>query len=496
MSLATRRLLSVGLTISAVVLLYWPTVVAYSTAWTDFDNKGNTHGYLIVLLCLVLLYLRRAELTSPLSRPSPVAFVALALLGLAWLLAYRAGIQTAHEVLFPLIVWSAIYTVFGAQMARTCFFPVVFLYFALPFWGLINGLLQAMTIGATRVILSLFQLPVDFYGNLVHIPEGTFAIEGGCSGLHFFIIGLALAAYYGELHRDSARNRTRLLLLAGALALLANWIRVSVVISAGHLTHMQSHLVRVSHYGFGWAVFAVAMALFFLLASRIPAASHAMTSRPATSPRSAVWPGALGIMLAFAALALGPALAWVAGRVDSTAVARSLPLVPVRGWSASMPSTTSWKPIFIGADSERLAIYRRGALAIEWYTADYVFQRQGRKLLGYDNSVLGSDRYTVINQSVVRRAAHRFVELTVQDGDGAEFLLWYFYDVGGYATTSGLRAALWYGMTSLATPVGSRFLAFRTKCEPDCTAARTGLELFVQSICEDASRFDDCRRDR
>ncbi len=39
---------------------------------------------------------------------------------------------------------------------------------------------------------------------------------------------------------------------------------------AGYLTDMQHYLVRVDHYYFGWALFAVAMAVFFLLARGKP----------------------------------------------------------------------------------------------------------------------------------------------------------------------------------------------------------------------------------
>jgi hypothetical protein len=48
----------------------------------------------------------------------------------------------------------------------------------------------------------------------------------------------------------------------------------------------------------------------------------------------------------------------------------------------------------------------------------------------------------------------------------------------------------------LMGPMDSRIEAFRAKCEPDCTAARRQLELFIDSICDNASRFGDCRRDR
>jgi EpsI family protein len=496
MSAAVRRVLWVWLLIVIVTALYWPTALSYSLLWTDLDNRGYTHGFLIAAMCLALIYMRRDELTGPMPRPARGAYVALALLGLGWLLAYRAGIQSAHQLLFPIILWTAIYVVFGPRVGRSCLFAVAFVYFALPIWGIINGALQALTIAATHLILLLIGLPVRFDGNLVAIPEGTFAIEGGCSGLHFMVVGLAIAAYYGELHRDTLRHRALLLGLAGALALLSNWIRVSVIIEAGHLTDMQSYLVRVSHYGFGWAVFAVAITVFFLLASRLPA--HP-TQTPVDSAVAGVgagsWPSGPALVLACSALALAPALSWIAMRGDAAALAATLRPVHVPGWSGPLAPASTWRPIFMGADSERFASYRQGASAVEWYTADYAFQRQGRKLLGYYNSILGKGGFTVLDQGMQADAGQRFVTLQLRDQEGAQSLVWYAYKIGEQTMTSGLRAQLWYGVTSLLGPVDSQIVAFRAKCEPDCAAAREQLRVFVASICDTTSRFYNCRRD-
>jgi len=496
MSAAMRRVLFVWLIIAITAAFYWPTAVSYSLAWTDFDNEGNTHGYLIAAMCLVLIYLRREELTGPMPRAAPAAYAALALLGLGWLLAYRAGIQTAHQLLFPIILWMAIYAIGGRRIGRSCLFPVGFLYFALPVWGFTNSALRALTIAATHAMLYLAGLPVSFDGNLVHIPEGTFVIEDGCSGLHFMVVALAIAAYYGELHRDTLRHRVMLLGLAGALALLTNWVRVSTIITAGHLTHMQSYLVRVSHYGFGWAVFAVAMTVFFLLASRLPPPSGAAPAAPAlANMRAAPWPSGATLALALACLALGPALSWVAMRGDASAVTASpLPAI-VPGWNGPLSASSTWHPIYVGADSERFATYRHGAAAVEWYTADYAFQRQGRKLLGYYNSILGAGGFTVVNRGIAADGSRRFVEMELQDAQGARSLLWYVYKIGPRPMISGLLAQLWYAVNSLLKPVDSQLVAFRTKCEPDCTAAREQLRLFVARICDATSRFDNPRRD-
>jgi len=496
MSLATRRFLAVCLVVAIVCLLYWPTPVSYSVAWTDFDNMVNTHGYLIVAMCVALLYLRRQDLTGPLQRAFPVAGIALALLTLAWLLAYRASFQTAHQLIFPLILWTAIYAVFGRNIARRCLFPVAFLYFALPFWGMMNGALQALTIVATQVILRLIGVPVRFEGNLVHIPEGTFAIEGGCSGLHFLVVGLAIASYYSALHRDKMRHRVALLGLVIALALLANWIRVSVIIIAGHLTDMQSYLVRVSHYGFGWAVFAGAMLIFFLIASRIPEYEHGAAAHvPPPTIDARCWPGARELVLAFLFLAAGPASAWMAINAHPAVLDARFQPPEVPGWT-STATPTNWRPVFIGADREEFRSYRRGGDSVEWYAAEYAFQQQGKKLLGYNNSIVGVGAFAVLDQGIATSRARRFAFLHLQDDQGVEWVLWYVFEVGPHVTTSGFRAQLWYGASSITKAVDARIISLRAKCDPDCTSARAELARFVDGVCDDASRFSDCRRDR
>jgi exosortase len=489
--------LGVSLVIAVGIVLYWPTAAAYSAAWTDFDNTTTTHGYLIALMCITLLILRREDLVEPVPPASPAAYMTLAALSVAWVVVFRASILTAHELLLPIILWSAIYAVFGKAVARNCLFPIGFLYFALPFWAAINHYLQMLTIAAERVILPLLGVPVQFEGDLVHIPEGTFAIEGGCSGLHFFVVGLAIAAYYGALHRDSARHRVLLLVLVAVLALLANWIRVSVIIIAGQVTHMQSYLVRVSHYGFGWAVFAVAMAVFFMLAARIPSPAATARAPPRAMSAAHLWPPGRRIAAAFTAAALGPVLSWVAIRADSTALIAPPAAATVRGWSGPITASNIWKPVFIGADSEQLSTYRRGNAEVAWYQADYAFQRQGKKLLGYDNSIVGANGLTVVRQETVTHDARPFAELKLQDAAGAQSLLWYAYQVGSRQIASGLGAQLWYGMRSLPKSVESRILAFRAECTPNCAAAREQLALFVDGICEgaSASRFSNCRRD-
>src|SRR5262249_20634373 len=139
--------------------------------------------------------------------------------------------------------------------ARRAAFPLAFLYFALPLWDYLNPLVHAATVHAVRLMLRLVGVPAFFSGDTVSIPAGTFAIEDGCSGLHFVIVALAIAALVGEMRQDGWRLRVRWLATALVLAMITNWIRVFSIILLGHFTLMQNYIVRVSHYWYGWALF-------------------------------------------------------------------------------------------------------------------------------------------------------------------------------------------------------------------------------------------------
>src|ERR1700746_788380 len=250
-----------------VALVYWPSTTFLYGKWVDAAGMTYTHGWLILLICVALVWRSRRELAAAPARASRLAAVALALAIIVWLVSYRASIEGLEVPLQPLIFWLAVTTAFGWAVGRLLLFPGAFFYFAVNIWFGVP--LQNLTVLVMRGLFPLTGPATLIEGDLIHIPNGTFAIEEGCSGLHFMIVGLAVAALYGEQRRDSWPVRLRLLALMGGLALLANWVRVYTVIEAGYLSDMQSYLVRVSHYGFGWCVFAVALLVFFWLAPRL-----------------------------------------------------------------------------------------------------------------------------------------------------------------------------------------------------------------------------------
>ncbi|HEX6397968.1 MAG TPA: exosortase A, partial [Steroidobacteraceae bacterium] len=256
----------------AFLLLFWPGAVSLASLWTDSQTESYTHGFLIAAIAAWLLWQRAPQFAPAMgATPRGWRLAGLLVLGgsaLAWQFALRAGIQVAYLSLLPVLLAAGVALLLGPRALRAAAFPLGFLYFAMPVWDYVNPLLHWLTIHVVRIGLRLVGIPSFFSGDLVQIPAGMFEIQGGCSGLHYVIVGLAIAVLLGELRQDSWRERLRWIAVGGALAIFSNWVRVFSIIVMGHLTHMQSYLVRVSHYSYGWFVFMAALGAFFWYVAR------------------------------------------------------------------------------------------------------------------------------------------------------------------------------------------------------------------------------------
>jgi exosortase len=463
----------------AVALIYHPSTTFLYGKWTDQAGETYTHGWLILLICIALVVRSRRELVAAPVQPSRRAAVALALTIIAWLVGWRASIEGLEVPLLPVIFWLTLTTAFGWSVGVLMLFPVAYLYFAVNVWY--GTPLQHLTLLVIRGLLAVTGPAASIQGDLIHIPNGAFVIEEGCSGLHFMIVGLAVAALYGEQRRDRWAVRLRQLAFMAALALLANWVRVYTVIEAGYLTDMQNYLVRVSHYGFGWCVFAVALLLFFWLAPllgaeeppRPPAAAHPPTLAPRHAELS-------GVLTAVAILGALPLLNFAARESHTAPPLADPALAPQSPWHpVPVDVRSAWLPVFAGADAlQRRAFGSVADDAVEVLSVAYRVQRQGAELVGETSSLTGN-RLQAQAEQLAGSAAGAFRETEVIDPSGTRSLIWSRYRVAGQNMVGPLTQQLWYGINALVWKPPAGLIALRTPCQPDCGSARRTLQDFV-----------------
>lgn len=468
------------LLVAATLGLCWPTTLSLFARWQPRDDSTYGHGYLILAISLWLLLRNPDRLRSIAPRSSVAAALLSIPVALVWLVTMRAGIQSAHQLLLPVLMGLAVSAALGWPIAFRSAFAIGYLFFALPIWDSANGILQTATVVAADALLQVTGVNAYVEGNTVHLASGVFEIAGGCSGLHFFIVALALAALYGEIGNDKLKVRVQLLALAAVIALLTNWLRVYSIILAGYLTDMQHYLVRVEHYRFGWVVFAIMMAGFFLFARRLPSTEVAVGKAQPVDEASQL---ALirGTFVALVLLAWAPAWNLIAP-IKAATLASQDTLLPNNpgAWQGPLPTAVNdWKPVFVDADVTRTGDYVAGDKRLVMYTAIYLYQAQGRELVGFHNSVAGEGT-DIVSQSRLG-APVPAAQMTVEDGGGTA-LIRYFYQVGTTTTNRGIAAELYYGLHSLLEAPVSRIVAARAACLPDCESARVALDDLMNSI--------------
>lgn len=461
------------LPILGVLIACLHTVLALNTLWLDGSRTTYTHGHLVALVSLWLLWQqRRARAALPLA-PSKLALLPLLAAGAAWVFAVQAGIQLIELLLLPVLLGLAVWAAQGMARAKHTAFAIGYLYFAMPIWDVGNDILQWGTVYANRALLSVVGIPAFFEGNAVQIPSGVFHIEGGCSGLHFFMVGLAIAALLGELRRDRLAGRVKLLALAAVLAVLTNWVRVFTIILAGHLTHMQHYLVRVSHYGYGWVLFALAMVVFFWLERRMPVPPEPVAPSTQTSTTAGTWRAQAATLVVLAFIALWHTLAARPGPIGL-----ALP-GSFDGWQRD---TTDWQPKVLGSDNVLSARYRQGEATVDIYLAAYGHQEQDKEFTAFNNDLLGGLK--PLDLPPLGAAAPALHYRAGRDAAGVTWLVGADYGVAGDVGTRALLAQARYAfasMTALRSPP-TQLRVLRAACQPDCTAAATLLQQFLDTL--------------
>jgi exosortase len=290
------------------VLAYWPTSSALWHFWVDHPYWG-AHGILVAALAAWLVYRARPRLAATAVRPLPWVLIPLVLASIALLYFSRIGAQGLQLLMLPTLMLLGLLAAFGASAARVLAIPVGFLYFGMPVWNLLAEPLRSLTLAVCRLVAPLIGLPASFAGPIVTLPGGiTFEVTIWCSGLGFFVQGLAVATLLGELELASRARRLALLASMALVALITNWVRVLIIIQVGYATNMRHVLVTTHHLLFGYALFGVVLVAYVWIVTRL-APQPAGHSAPAVVAARPAGEGAYVATLV--ALVIAPLIAGV-----------------------------------------------------------------------------------------------------------------------------------------------------------------------------------------
>ncbi len=488
-----------------LAVAYQGNLLHVINSWNQWEHgEYYAHGYLVVLISLFLVLRRRAVLAQMRPCPYPPAMLAVGLCSLCWLLAGTAGIQLLQVVLLLPVLLSLIWVVAGSRIARELFAPVLILLFALPVWSPLPPLLQELTADVVYAMTRMAGIPAMQQEQMIILPAGRFVIEQGCSGLSYLLAALTLGMLYASLNYRGFAARLAVVLIVGVAAILANILRIFVVVVIGYRTTMEHPLIY-NHYGLGWYLFGGLMLIMLLIDTRRlrgrPVPAGAATSSAGTQAAIPCRHGgitqALTTLLCGLLIVTGPALAWWLDQQSWQNDGFMLELPAGQGgWAGPHPTHDNWLPIYHGAISQ-LRVYHKDAHEVYLYTGFYQRQHQGSELIYYLNSIADGDtwRLSRMHGRSIESGVHPVIEQELHEADGRHRLVWFWYRVAGHNTVSRYTAKVLQVLGLIGGRPQAAVIAIAAERDADDAAVRRRLGDFVAQMDAALNRMVDDQPD-
>lgn len=470
--------------LGVTLLIYHQTAAEVVERWSP--QGGYSHGWLILGIVIWALWQQRKDAFLPMpGRRWPWSVVVLGA-SLVWLLASLVTVQMVQQLALLSIIVVLPFIVLGFRGGLRVAGALSLLIFVIPIWDGASPILQDFTTRAMDVCLDASRIPAFIVGNQVTIPSGQFRIASGCSGLHFFVSGLALASMYSYLYLRQWSHRILLVGVTVVVAILANWGRVYGVILAGHLTDMQHFLVTVDHYYFGWLLFGISMIPVFFLAIRLERAEEHLEESPGRNLKQTrfIRGSAWAPLFALMAISIGPAAYPALLKNAESRIWSAVDFPPVSGWIRSTANKSDWRPDFQDAESEMGWIYRRGEDTVVVWLMYYPTQTTGPELIFYANRLFDKDRWRRLRPSVSRSAGLKppvhSVELIGTNEVVRRLTFW--YEVGGRVTTDRWAAKALQIPAMLEGRSDGALVAVSAMCGFDCVQADELIADFLSTV--------------
>ena len=467
---AMRRLAPCLVLLAAVLFLFRDTAQAMVAIW--IRSGTFTHAFLVPPIAIWLIWRRRSLLATLQPRSAPWVLLPMAAVCLLWALGELASMNSATQLALVTLMLLAVPAVFGLQVAAQLTFPLLFLYFSVPFGEFMVPYMMEWTADFTVASLQAIGVPVFREGLQFIIPSGSWSVVEACSGVRYLIASFMVGTLFAYLNYRSAKRRAIFMIVSLLIPVVANWLRALMIVLIGHLSSNKL-AVGVDHIIYGWVFFGLVIGAMFMIGARwaepeaaLPTAAPVAPDVAAQRGEKPAFDGAAWIVGAAAVFMLLGTQLWV----DQLSKPQGGPPPAVElgaegpgGWLASTDPLSAWKPNYANASQNVARSYAAQGARVGVWVAYYRDQDYDRKLVSSVNSLVDIDkpetgwseisRQTVLAQ--VGTGEQKFRAATLRGSavpgvtDAQRLRVWQLYWVGGKLTASDARAKLYLAMNRI-----------------------------------------------
>jgi len=395
LTLSQTKAIRTGLLALAAVLV---AVVAFDDALLELVRRWiaeeeYSHGFLIPVVSVWLLWMRREALLANVGRPSWAGPVVILLAIFMHLIGEYSSIFILSQLGFILVLIGVVLAFGGYPLLKVTFVPIAFLIFAIPLPYFIESKLtlqlQLVSSQLGVDVIRMFGIPVYLEGNIIDLGNFKLQVVEACSGLRYLYPLLSLSFLAAYLFQAPIWQRALVFLSGIPITIGMNGFRIGMVgVTVDRWGGKMAE--GVLHFFEGWVIFIVCAGLLvaeiFLLARlsgrsflqifQLPTLTAKLARKNSSEP-----PGQLALVSSLV-------LVCAAGLMAHS-ISHRPEIIPERARFAAFPAKIGeWQghparldqgtEQFLGLDDYILSNYAKAnSKPVNFYVAYYSSQRNG-----------------------------------------------------------------------------------------------------------------------
>ena len=251
--------------VALIVFLFWDGLIHAVSTW---EREEFSYGYIVPPLAILLIWHALRTLTP---RPSGGWWAGVLVVILATVLAVVAragGIPAFSYYGFILTLLSLALILYGWHGLRRLFFPIAYLFFALPLpnalYIKVSTTMQHISSELGTSVIRALGYSVFLEGNVIDLGPYQLQVVEACNGLRYLFPLASFAYLVGYIYSGPAWHRVLLFLSVVPITIVINSARIALT---GVLVNYQgiSAAEGFMHAFEGWVIFLVGLALMFLV---------------------------------------------------------------------------------------------------------------------------------------------------------------------------------------------------------------------------------------
>jgi exosortase D (VPLPA-CTERM-specific) len=472
-------------------------------------QEEYSHGFLIPLVAVWLLWTRRDAVLAAIGRPSWAGPALIFLAMIMHVLGELSAVFILSQLALIVTLLGIALAIGGFSLLRVTFIPVVLLIFAIPLPYFIdaNLSLQLQLISSQLGVffIRLFHIPVYLDGNVIDLGTYKLQVADACSGLRYLFPLLSLSFLAAYLFHAPIWQRAVVLFSSIPIAIAMNGFRIGMVgVTVDRWGPRMAE--GVLHFFEGWIIFITCALLLtaevYLFARssgrNFLEAFHAPTDTAHLSPEQALRstdpiPLCACLFLMCATVLIGLLISNRSEIVPERNRFVTFPLT-IGAWQGRTSMLDPETEHGLGLEDYILSDYSKpDGKTVNLYVAYYATQRKGESPHSPLVCIPGNGwSITKLERTSIVIGARQLLNRAIIERNGSKQLVYYWYEERGRRVASEYWSK-WYllsdaisknrsdgGLVRLITPV------FAGELERD---ADNRLQLFMQDLLPNLTRY-------